>query len=159
MNVVYHRCPQCFWTTKTSSDFEKVVECPYDHQSMSRFDRELSIFTNQQDHIDSGAPGFYSLALGRIVESTSVEEEIMKSRGFVKESKLNERHNRDDYVDYQMQLAKHREEEINRLTNIYKDALAEGRTEEEAVALAFSTEDALSGKLQQLFNPKGETHA
>jgi len=159
MKFAYHRCPQCYWTVKTSSDFEKVVECPYDHQSMTRFDRELSIFINREDHLKSGLPGFYSYALGRIVESEEREEEIMREKGFVRESKLNEKHGRRDYVDHTMSLAKAREDEIRRLTNIYKDALAEGKTEEEAVALAFSAEDALSGKLQQLFNPKGETNA
>ena len=160
MKVSYHRCPECFWTIKTSSDFEKVVTCPYDTCTMTKFDDvKMSIFSNQEEHIAKGMPGYYSLALGRIVSSKYWEEKEMRKRGFVKESELVRKHGREDYVDYQMELAMAREEEIDRLTNIYKQALEEGKTQEEAVAIAFNTEDALSGKLQKLFNPTGETHA
>jgi hypothetical protein len=115
-------------------------------------DQEISIFTNLDFHLASGRDGYYSLALGRIVESEEREEEIMKERGFVKESVLNKNNNHDDYFDYMLSLLSLREKEINRLTNIYNKALADGLSEEEAMAMAYNTEDALSGNLDKLFS-------
>ena len=99
------------------------------------------------------------MALGRAVASPESEERIMNDMGFVKESKLNKKHDHTNYVGYQMQLAYEREKEIARLTEIYLGALRSGKTQEEAVAEAFNTEDALSGKLIQLFNPTGDNNA
>lgn len=153
--TTYHRCPQCLWTVKSGSEnFEKLVECPYDTSVMENFnDQEISIFTNLDLHLSSGRDGYYSLALGRIVESEEREEEIMRERGFVKESVLNKNNNHDDYFDHMLQLLSLREREIKRLTNIYNKALEDGLSEEEAIALAYNTEDALSGNLDKLFSP------
>lgn len=151
--IVYHRCPQCLWTVKSATEnFAKLVQCPYDQSVMENFDDEITIFSNLEYHISSARDGFYSLALGRIVDSEAKEEEIMRSRGFIKESELNRKHKTDNYVDHLLQLANIREKEIERLTNIYKQAIADGKTKEEAVALAYNTEDALSGQLDKLFS-------
>jgi hypothetical protein len=94
------------------------------------------------------------MALGRVVESEKVEEDIMRSRGFIKETELNRKHGRDDYFDHMQELLRIRELEIARLTKIYKDAVEEGKSPEEAIAMAYNTEDALSGKLEKLFSNK-----
>jgi len=74
----------------------------------------------------------------------------MAERGFVKESKLKQAQE-DDWYEKWWKAQNEKEAEIRRLTDIYNKALEEGKTKEEAITLAFSAEDALSGKLDKLF--------
>jgi len=101
------------------------------------------------------ASGYYSIAMGRVVKSEWHEEKEMKKRGFIKESELNRKHkgkyDGNNYADHMINLAEIREEEIHRLMNIYQNNVANGMSEEEACMLAFSAEDIMSGKLEELF--------
>ena len=156
----YYRCEGCFYTVKSDEqNFEKLTTCPYCPGDFVKSERDLSLRSNLIEWENSNREGFFSMALGRAVASPESEERIMNDMGFVKESKLNKKHDHTNYVGYQMQLAYEREKEIARLTEIYLGALRSGKTQEEAVAEAFNTEDALSGKLIQLFNPTGDNNA
>lgn len=150
--TIFHRCEKCFYAVKTGDEYrQKQITCPYDGEDMlHHYNVDMSIFTNLEEFISSERPGWYSLALGRIVDSKQVEEDIMKSRGFVKESELKQ-NTSDDWYEKWWEAQNAKEEEIHRLTNIYKQALEEGKTKEEAITIAFSAEDALSGKLDKLF--------
>jgi len=150
--MIFYRCNGCLYSFKTGEETDDLRSCPHCDGQFEKMDGEVSIFSNRDYHIASGRDGFYSMALGRVVESETVEEEIMRERGFIKETELNRKHGRDDYFDHMQNLLRIRETEIARLTKIYNDALAEGKSPEDAVLLAYNTEDALSGKLERLFS-------
>ncbi len=152
--MIFYRCDSCLYSFKTEGETDDLRACPHCNGQFEKMDSEVSIFSNRDYHLASGRDGFYSMALGRVVESESVEEDIMRERGFVKESELNRKHNHDNYFEHMQNLLRMREIEIARLTKIYNDALAEGKSPEEAIALAYNTEDALSGKLEKLFSNK-----
>tara|TARA_R110002126_G_scaffold3131_2_gene17539 strand:+ start:615 stop:1076 length:462 start_codon:yes stop_codon:yes gene_type:complete len=148
--TIYHRCETCFYSVKTGDEYrQKQITCPYDEDTMlHHYVDDMSIFTNFEEFTSSDRPGYYSLALGRIVDSKGDEEEIMKERGFVKESELTAD---TEWYEKWWKVENEREAEINRLTTIYNNALAEGMTAEEACTMAFTAEDAISGKLDKLF--------
>jgi hypothetical protein len=152
LNHIFHRCEKCFYAVKTSAEFvQKQIVCPYDGEDMHHhYVENMSIFSNLAEWEESGREGYYSLALGRVVESKNEEEVIMEQRGFIKESKLKKAQEKDWY-DKWWKAQNAKEEEIARLTAIYHEGLAKGLTKEEAITKAFTAEDALSGKLDTLF--------
>ena len=147
----FSRCISCYWAFKNNQEHELVAVCPHCTGDMKRLDGEVSIHSNAEQYYCDGNTGFYSMALGRAVENEGEEEKILNAMGFVKESKLNRKRNDDNFVDNWLKAEMEREREAQRLIKIYKDALADGVPEEEAIALAFSAEDALSGKLEEIF--------
>jgi len=155
---IFHRCETCYYAVKTGDDHKyKQFTCPYDGDVMlHHYVDEMSIFTNLEDWIAKGKKGYYSLALGRAVENKQEEEKIMKDRGFIKESDLKQA-TADDWYDKWWEVENAKEEEIQRLMEIYNNALSEGKTKEEAIAEAFTAEDCLSGHLDNLFK-RGETN-
>lgn len=151
--TIFHRCPKCFYAVKTGDEYStKQITCPYDEgeDMLHHYTETMSIFTNYEEFVQSDRPGYYSLALGRIVPSKQSEEDVMKKRGFVKESSLKQAQD-DDWYEKWWEAQNAKEAEINRLTTIYNKALEEGKTKEEAITMAFSAEDALSGHLDKLF--------
>ena len=155
MQYNYHRCEECYWAFKTEPEVMPNTRCKHCGGKNVTFEEELSLFRNKDDFNASGKKGHYSIAMGRVVKSEWHEEKEMKKRGFIKESELNRKHagkfDGDNYADHMINLAMIREEEIHRLTTIYQENVANGMSEEEACMLAFSAEDIMSGKLEELF--------
>ena len=158
MSYTYYRCASCYYSFKNDEELKEINEpCPFCGDTFEKHDNELSIHGNAQDYYLNGGTRYYSMALGRVVDNEGEEERIMNSMGFIKESKLDKKRKTENFVDKWLEAEFAKEKEIRRLMKIYEDAMAEGKTQEEAVALAFTAEDALSGKLESLFT-KGDTN-
>jgi hypothetical protein len=156
MSYKYYRCASCYYCFKNDEEKESIDEpCPFCGDKFHKFDEELSLFRNAEDYYANGGHRYFSMALGRVVDNEGVEERLMAEKGFIKESKLDKKKKTENFVDKWLEAEFAKEKEIARLTAIYDKAVAEGKTKEEAVALAFTAEDALSGKLEKLFT-RGE---
>ena len=152
MSYKYYRCASCFYSFKNDEEKQSIeTPCPYCGDKFEKHDKELTIHGNAEDYYANGGHLYYSMALGRVVDNEGVEEKIMMEKGFIKESKLDKKKKTENYVDKWLEAEFQKEKEIARLTAIYNNAIAKGKTKEEAVALAFTAEDALSGKLEKLF--------
>lgn len=96
------------------------------------------------------ARGYFSASLGRYVESQREERKIMEANGFIPLSDLGGDQWWDDKVAKQTEKMKAQDE----LTKQYQTALQSGKSKEEAVAETFTAKDAVSGKLEKIYDTK-----
>lgn len=155
-----YRCHRCYTEDDYWFDLMEVTialtKPPCSHCNLSdKQDRVLSVPTSHSSWHSTGkygVNGYFSPALGRYVDSPAKAQKELEAKGFVNEADLPKYHAEDKW-----EAQKERVGEQNKLEDKYRSLVKSGKTKEEAVVETWTAEDALSGKLDQIYNNKKPT--
>lgn len=155
-----YRCHRCYTEDDYWFDIMEVAVAltkpPCSHCNLSdKQDRILAVpLAHSSWHSTGkyGASGYFSPALGKHVSSPAEAQRQLEAKGFVNEADLPKYHAED-----KMDAHKHRLVEQQKLEDKYSSLVKSGMTKEDAVVETWTAQDALSGKLDQIYNNKAPT--
>lgn len=149
-----YRCHRCYTEDDYWFDIMEVAVAltkpPCSHCNMS--DQQARILAVPQSHSSwhstgrYGASGYFSPALGKHVSSPAEAQRQLEAKGFVNEADLPKYHAED-----KMDAHRHRLAEQQKLEDKYSSLVKSGIKKEDAVAQTWTAQDALSGKLDEIY--------
>jgi len=90
---------------------------------------------------------YFSASLGKMCNGKRDEERQMKAKGFIPESSLPQ-----NYWEDEAARRKEKEKKVQDYTTRYTDALAAGKTKEEAVSETFTSSECLDGTVSEVYS-------